>query len=108
MNYAVATDGLTVIDCDSREAWRAFRAEFDPPPTMVVKPARGFHCHHRGEMPPRFGIRPKLHIKSKATRYVVGPGSRQDTGAFYAGGEDAPIADLPGFRTQHNGRTSTN
>src|SRR3546814_12351658 len=49
MKYAVATDGLTVSDCDSREAWRAFRAEFDPPPTMVVKTARGFHGYPRGE-----------------------------------------------------------
>src|SRR3546814_11018615 len=26
MNYAVATDGLTVIDCESREAWQIGRA----------------------------------------------------------------------------------
>lgn len=95
MNYAVATDGLTVIDCDSREACRAFRTEFDPPPTFTVKTARGFHHYFRGEMSPRIGIRPKLDIKSKAGSYVVGPVSRHVSGPIYVVWEDLPIAELP-------------
>src|SRR3546814_3272422 len=92
MNYAVATDGLTVIDCDSREAWQAFRAEFHPPPTWVVKTARGFHCYLRGDMSPRIGIRAKLALKSKSPSSVVGPGSRHASGAIYAMWGDEPIA----------------
>lgn len=30
MNYAVATKGLAVIDCDSKEALRAFRSAYRP------------------------------------------------------------------------------
>ncbi len=95
MNYAVATAGLTVIDCDSKEALQAFRSDFHPPSTFTVKTARGFHFYFRGEMPPRIGVRAKLDIKSKASSYVVGPGSRHSSGAIYAVWEDEPIVDLP-------------
>lgn len=95
MNYAVATAGLTVIDCDSKEALQAFRSDFHPPSTFTVKTARGFHFYFRGEMSPRIGVRAKLDIKSKASSYVVGPGSRHSSGAIYAVWEDEPIVDLP-------------
>ena len=36
MNYAVATEGLAVIDCDSKEALQAFRSGYQPPPTFTV------------------------------------------------------------------------
>jgi hypothetical protein len=51
MNYAVASKALAVIDCDSKEALRAFRSGYNPPPTFTVKTARGFHFYYRGEMP---------------------------------------------------------
>lgn len=95
MNYAVATEGLAVIDCDSKEALQAFRSGYQPPPTLTVKTARGFHFYYRGEMPTRIGVRNKLDIKSKSGSYVVGPGSRHASGSIYAVWEDHPIADLP-------------
>lgn len=95
MNYAVATNGLAVIDCDSKEALRAFRSGYRPPPTFTVKTARGFHFYYRGEMPTRIGVSAKLDIKSGAGSYVVGPGSRHASGAIYAVWEDEPLADLP-------------
>ena len=95
MNYAVATEGLAVIDCDSKEALKAFQSGYRPPPTFTVKTARGFHYYYRGEMPARIGVSAKLDIKSGAGSYVVGPGSRHASGAIYAVWEDEPIADLP-------------
>jgi Bifunctional DNA primase/polymerase, N-terminal/AAA domain/Primase C terminal 1 (PriCT-1) len=95
MNYAVATEGLAVIDCDSKESLRAFRSGYQPPPTFTVKTARGFHFYYRGEMPARNGVRNKLDVKSGPGSYVVGPGSRHAVGAIYAVWEDDPIADLP-------------
>jgi len=41
MNYAVATEGLAVIDCDSKEALRVFRSGYHPPPTFTVKRGAG-------------------------------------------------------------------
>jgi hypothetical protein len=95
MNYGVATEGLAVIDCDSKEALRAFRSHYRPPPTFTVKTARGFHFYYRGEMPARNGARHKLDVKSGPGCYVVGPGSRHEFGTIYALWEDNPIADLP-------------
>jgi Bifunctional DNA primase/polymerase, N-terminal/AAA domain/Primase C terminal 1 (PriCT-1) len=95
MNYAVATDGLAVIDCDSKEALMSFRSGYRPPPTFTVKTARGFHFYYHGEMPARIGVSAKLDIKSGPGSYVVGPGSRHASGAIYAVWEDEPIADLP-------------
>jgi hypothetical protein len=95
MNYAVATNDLAVIDCDSNEALRAFRSGYRPPPTFTVKTARGFHFYYHGEMPARNGVRAKLDIKSGADSYVVGPGSRHASGPIYAVWEDDPIAELP-------------
>lgn len=95
MNYAVATAGLAVIDCDSKEALRAFRSGYHPPPTLIVKTARGFHFYYSGEMPARNGARNKLDVKSGSGSYVVGPGSRHASGAIYAVWDDNPIADLP-------------
>lgn len=95
MNYAVATEGLAVIDCDSKEALQAFQSGYHPPPTFTVKTARGFHFYYRGEMPARNGVRSKLDVKSGPGSYVVGPGSRHASGPIYAVWEDEPIADLP-------------
>ncbi|MFC4291362.1 bifunctional DNA primase/polymerase [Sphingorhabdus arenilitoris] len=95
MNYAIATKGLAVIDCDSKAALQAFRSSYRPPPTFTVKTARGFHYYYRGEMHARNGVRSKLDIKSGPGSYVVGPGSRHASGAIYAVWEDEPIADLP-------------
>lgn len=95
MNYAVATEGLAVIDCDSKEALQDFRIGYRPPPTFTVKTARGFHFYYRGEMPARNGARTKLDVKSGPGCYVVGPGSRHASGAVYAVWEDLPFADLP-------------
>lgn len=95
MNYAVATDGLTVVDCDSPEALRRFRHDYAPPPTLTVKTARGFHFYFRGEMPARNGALAKLDVKSGPGCYVVGPGSTHLSGVIYALWEDVPIADLP-------------
>ncbi len=95
MNYAVATEGLAVIDCDSKEALRAFRSGYHPPPTFTVKTARGFHFYYRGEMPARNGVRNKLDVKSGSGSYVVGAGSRHVSGAIYALWEDEPFAALP-------------
>lgn len=95
MNYAVATAGLAVIDCDSKEALRAFHSGYHPPPTFTVKTARGFHFYYRGEMPARNAARSKLDVKSGPGCYVVGPCSMHASGAIYALWEDEPIADLP-------------
>ena len=95
MNYAVATEGLAVIDCDSKEALRDFRSGYRPPPTFTVKTARGFHFYYRGEMPARNAARSKLDVKSGPGCYVVGPNSMHASGAIYALWEDMPIADLP-------------
>ena len=95
MNYAVATEGLAVIDCDSAEALREFRSGYHPPPTFTVKTARGFHFYFRGEMPARNAARSKLDVKSGPGCYVVGPSSVHASGAIYALWEDEPIADLP-------------
>lgn len=95
MNYAVATDGLAVIDCDSKEAIREFRKGYRPPPTLSVKTARGFHFYFRGDMPTRIGVQTKLDIKSGSGSYVVGPCSRHASGAIYALWDDEPFADLP-------------
>lgn len=95
MNYGVATDGLAVIDCDSKEALRVFRSAYRPPATFTVKTARGFHFYYRGEMPARNGVRSKLDVKSGAGSYVVGPCSMHGSGAIYALWEDNPIVDLP-------------
>lgn len=95
MNYAVATEGLAVIDCDSKEALRAFRSGYRPPPTFTVKTARGFHFYYRGEMPARNGAQSKLDVKSGPGCYVVGPSSIHASGAIYALWEDEPIVDLP-------------
>ena len=95
MNYAVATEGLAVIDCDSKEALEVFRSTYDPPPTFTVKTARGFHFYYRGEMPARNGAQNKLDVKSGPGSYVVGPNSMHASGAIYALWEDAPIAELP-------------
>lgn len=95
LNYAVATEGLAVIDCDSQEAIQVFRSGYRPSPTFTVKTARGFHFYFRGEMPARNGARNKLDVKSGPGSYVVGPGSRHASGAIYAVWEDEPIADLP-------------
>lgn len=105
MNYAVATNGLAVIDCDSKEAVRAFRSGDNPRPTFTVKTARGFHFYYRGEMPARIGVRNKLDVKSGAGSYVVGPGSRHASGLIYAVWEDEQIVDLPesiAGITEHN------
>ena len=95
MNYAVATEGLAVIDCDSKEALRDFRSGYLPPPTFTVKTSRGFHFYYRGEMPARNAARSKLDVKSGPGCYVVGPSSVHASGANYALWEDMPIADLP-------------
>lgn len=95
MNYAVATEGLAVIDCDSKEALRAFRSGYNPPPTLTVKTARGFHFYYGGEMPARNGAQSKLDVKSGPGCYVVGPSSVHASGVIYALWEDKPIADLP-------------
>lgn len=95
MNYAVATEGLAVIDCDSKAALRNFRAAYRPPPTFTVKTARGFHFYYRGEMPARNGAQSKLDVKSGPGSYVVGPSSVHASGAIYALWEDEPIVDLP-------------
>lgn len=95
MNYAVATDGLAVIDCDSKEALREFRSGYNPPPTLTVKTARGFHFYYRGEMPARNGAQIKLDIKSGPGCYVVGSSAVHASGVIYALWEDKPIADLP-------------
>lgn len=95
MNFAVATDGLTVIDCDSQEALVRFRRGYRPPRTLTVKTARGFHFYFRGEMPARNGAQAKLDVKSGPGLYVVGPGSIHASGANYALWEDEPIAELP-------------
>lgn len=95
MNYAVATEGLTVIDCDSKEALASFRSLYRPPPTFTVKTARGFHFYLAGEMPSRNGAQHKLDVKSGKRAYVIGPGSRHVSGAIYAVWEDRPIAKLP-------------
>lgn len=95
MNYAVATDGLAVVDCDSKEALREFRSRYHPPPTFTVKTARGFHFYYRGEMPARNGAQSKLDVKSGPGCYVVGPSSIHASGAIYALWEDRPISDLP-------------
>ncbi len=95
MNYGVATEGLAVIDCDSKAALRKFRAEYDPPPTFTVKTARGFHFYFRGDMPAKTGARPKLDVKSGPGNYVVGPWSRHEFGPIYTLQGVMPIADLP-------------
>lgn len=95
MNYAVATEGLAVIDCDSKEALRAFRSGYHPPPTFTVKTSRGFHFYYRGEMPARNAARSNLDVKSGPGCYVVGPCSVHASGAIYALWEDELIADLP-------------
>lgn len=95
MNYAVATEGLAVIDCDSKEALRKFRSGYHPPPTFTVKTARGFHFYFRGEMPARNAAMTKLDVKSGPGSYVVGPGSIHASGATYALWEDEQFADLP-------------
>ncbi|WP_299192468.1 bifunctional DNA primase/polymerase [uncultured Erythrobacter sp.] len=95
MNYAVATEGLVVIDCDSREAIASFRSRYRPPRTLTVKTARGLHFYFDGEMPSRNGAQHKLDVKSGKGAYVVGPGSRHVNGAIYAVWEDRPIAALP-------------
>lgn len=95
MNYAVATEGLAVIDCDSKEALQAFRSGHHPPPTFTVKTARGFHFYYRGEMPARNGAQNKLDVKSGPGCYVVGPSSMHASGAIYALWEDLPMAKLP-------------
>lgn len=95
MNYAVATQGLAVIDCDSKEALRAFRSDYNPPPTFTVKTARGFHFYYRGEMPARNAARSKLDVKSGPGCYVVAPSSMHVSGAIYALWEDTPMANLP-------------
>lgn len=95
MNYAVATNGLAIIDCDSREAHAAFRSTYAPPPTLTVKTARGFHFYFQGEMPARNGAQSKLDVKSGPGCYVVGPSSMHASGAIYAIWEDKPLADLP-------------
>lgn len=95
MNYAVATEGLAVIDCDSREAINAFLKEYRPPLTLTTKTARGLHFYFRGEMPARIGAKTKLDVKSGGGSYVVGPASIHSSGAIYALMEDKPIADLP-------------
>ncbi len=95
MNYAVATEDLTVIDCDSKEALDSFRSRYRPPPTLTVKTARGFHFYFAGEMHSRNGAQHKLDVKSGEGAYVVGPGSRHVNGAIYAVWEHRPIAALP-------------
>lgn len=95
MNYAVATEGLSVVDCDSKKALASFRSRYRPPPTLTVKTARGFHFYFDGEMPSRNGAQHKLDVKSGKGAYVVGPGSRHVSGAIYAVWEDRPIAELP-------------
>lgn len=95
MNYAVATEGLTVIDCDSTEALQDFRTGYHPPPTLTVKTARGFHFYYRGEMPARNAALRKLDVKSGPGCYVVGPSSLHASGAIYALWEDEPMVDLP-------------
>ncbi|SNS30915.1 AAA family ATPase [Sphingopyxis indica] len=94
MNYGVATKGLAVIDCDSREALDDFRRTYKPAPTFTVKTARGFHFYFLGEMPARNGARPNLDVKSGPGCYVVGPGSIHLSGAVYSPWEDEPIAQL--------------
>lgn len=95
MNYAVATEGLAVIDCDSAEALREFRSGYHPPSTFTVKTSRGFHFYYRGEMPAQNAARSKLDVKSGPGCYVVGPSSVHASGASYALWEDEPIVDLP-------------
>lgn len=95
MNYAVATEGLAVIDCDSNEALKEFRSGYHPPPTFTVKTSRGFHFYYRGEMPARNAARSKLDVKSGPGSYVVGPGSIHASGTIYALWDDDAIADLP-------------
>lgn len=91
MNYGVATEGLAVIDCDSKGALRAFLSGYHPPPTFTVKTARGFHFYYRGEMPARNGAQSKLDVKSGPGCYVFCPRLRHNLYAL--GGE--PIGDLP-------------
>jgi len=95
MNYAVATEGLAVVDCDSTEALQAFRSSYRPPPTFTVKTSRGYHFYFRGEMPARNGAQTKLDVKSGPGCYVVGPSSVHASGAIYALWEDEPLAELP-------------
>lgn len=95
MNYGVAADGLAIIDCDSKEAVRAFQSDYLPPATFTVKTARGFHFYYRGIMPSRNGAQSKLDVKSGPGSYVVGPCSRHASGRIYTAWDDNPIADLP-------------
>ncbi len=95
MNYAVATKGLAVIDCDSAGALREFRSRYRPPKTFVVQTARGPHFYFLGEMLSRNGASDKLDVKSGPGCYVIGPGSMHVAGTIYAVWDDNPIADLP-------------
>ena len=109
MNYAVATEGLAVIDCDSKEALAAFRSRYRPPPTFTVRTARGFHFYFRDEMPSRNAAQDKLDVKSGPGCYVVGPCSTQVSGDIYTLWEDRRFAELPGniaSLTQRRGEAS--
>lgn len=108
MNYGVATEGLAVIDCDSRDAVADFRRTYGPPPTFTVKTARSFHFYFRGEVRTRIGARAKLDVKSGPGSYVVGPGSVHASGAMYAQWEDVPIAELPDAIREISARSDHN
>lgn len=95
MNYAVATEGLAVIDCDSKEALAAFRSRYRPPPTFTVRTPRGFHFYFRDEMPSRNAAQDKLDVKSGPGCYVVGPCSTHVSGDIYTLWEDRRFAELP-------------
>lgn len=89
--------GLTVIDCEDKEVFEAFRSML--PPTFTVSSGRGGHLYYFLADPP--GKPVKLAIRSDTGKplaevlsggYVLGPGSRHPSGAFYRVIDNLPIS----------------
>lgn len=79
-NIGILIDGVTVVDIDSREAWKQLAETDVLDETATVKTGRGFHYWYKGTV--RAGRKiPKVDIKTNG--YVIAPPSNHHSGAVY-------------------------
>ncbi len=96
--YGVVPDGYTVLDFDSVEAQKQFRAKVDTelPQTLIVKTPHGMHVWLRGETKHGTGPVPHMDVRSGGDGYIVGPGSTNPrNGKVWKIWADHTIADIP-------------
>lgn len=98
-NVGVLTDGLCVVDVDTKKGPEALDAFFEldlPSDTLTVRtPSGGYHYYYRGPSTANSRSRIGFGIDTRSFHgFVIAPGSETDQGA-YSLLRDAPVAEAP-------------